>query len=178
MTKAEEFLAAQNQIKEYDRKTRELELNAMKFDDVYNEHFTLPEIVLLLRKAFKEGVTRYKVLGKTAYELYEQERVYNSDGVPTKRDPATDFCKVSSYLIYSMTGGEKFWELHGTPIHWWLYHKKTHLRFDITYTQFDTKTLNDNYFLGKNVKQLNTDEMLWNELRARAKTLAERAGLE
>ena len=122
MTKAEEFYAAQNRLAHYDQETNNLMLDAMEFKDAYNANYTLPEMVYLLRKSFKERKTRHDVLGKYDLELYENEFEYDSNGQKRKKDPARGFCMVSSYLIYSMTGGDKVWELYGTPMHWWLVH--------------------------------------------------------
>ena len=163
MIKSEQFYTAQNKLKAYDQESNYLMLDAMEFDDVYNEHFTLPEIVYLLRNTFKERITHKQVL--------EEDMDYTAD-------PARGFCMISSYLIYSMTGGDKVWELHGTTLHWWLYHKKTHTRFDITHTQFEPRELNFHYRLGKNVKYLNTDQQFYEILSKKAKLLAHRAGLE
>ncbi len=178
MTKAEQFYSGQNRLAAYDEESNNLMLDAMEFTDVYNEKFTLPEIVYLLRRAFKERSTRGKVLGKEDLKLYDEEYEIDSDGNKRPKDPASGFCMVSSYLIYSMTGADKVWELHGTPIHWWLYHKKTHQRFDITHTQFNERTLNAHYFNGKNVKYLNTDPLFYDILKQNAHMLAQCAGLE
>ena len=164
MTKSKQFYAGANKLAAYDQESKNLMLDAMDFDDVYNEHFSLPKIVYLLRNAFKQRITHKNVLG-------EPEMDYTVD-------PARGFCMISSYLIYSMTGGDKVWELHGTPLHWWLYHKQTHTRFDITHTQFDEKTLKAHYFLGKNVKYLNNDPMFFDVLKEKAQILAHQAGLE
>ena len=178
MTKAELFSNAQNKLAAYDQETEYLMEDAAEFDDVYNEHFQLSQIVKLLRNSFKEGITRSDVFGKYDYIMFRDEAEYDANGRKRKKDPARGYCMVSSYLIYSMTGGDAVWELHGTPSHWWLYHKKTHTRFDITHTQFDAPELNAHYFHGKNVKYLNTDQVFWNKLRTQAAVLAERAGLK
>ena len=178
MTKSDQFYSGKNKLEAYDQESRYLMLDAMDFEDVHTEKFTLPEIVYLLRNTFKERSTRYKVLGKEDLELYDQEYKIDSEGNKIPKDPSSGFCMVSSYLIYSMTGGDKVWELHGTTLHWWLYHKQSQTRFDITHTQFDPKELNHHYSLGKNVKYLNTDPMFFNILREKAKILAHSAGLE
>ena len=178
MTKAEQFYDGQNKLAAYDQETRYMLGEAAELDVLYEEKVDLPTIVYMLRNTFKERATRYKVLGKEDLEIYDNEYVYDSEGNKRKKDPASGFCMVSSYLIYSMTGGDKVWELHGTPLHWWLYHKQTQQRFDITRTQFDTKTLNSHYFMGKNVKYLNVDPMFYDILKAKSHKLAKCAGLE
>ena len=163
MTKAERFYDAQNKLAAYDRESDNLVLDAMEFTDVINAKFTLPEIVYLLRKSFKERLTYYRVFKESRLEPGE--------------DPAAGFCMVSSYLIYSMTGGNKFWELHGTNMHWWLYHKQSGQIFDITHTQFDDKDLPGIYRLGRPVQYLQKGEMFDDILKEKAQELAKCAGL-
>ena len=166
MTKPEAFLNAQNKLASYDQETRNLMLDAMEFDNVYNKRFTLPEIVYLLRNSFKERITYYEVFGKDGME--------SRDGI----DPSTGFCMVSSYLIYSLTGGNKVWELNGTFLHWWLYHKQSHTIFDITNTQFKPKELQAHYQNGQPVNKLKTDPMFHDILKQKAHILAHCAGIE
>lgn len=166
MIKSEEFHSAQNKLAAYNQETQNLMLDAGEFDDVYNEHFSLPEIVYLLRNSFRERVTYYSVFGEGGMESRE--------GI----DPATGFCMVSSYLIYSMTGGDKVWELHGTTLHWWLYHKQTGLIFDITHTQFTPRELHAHYRNGIPVSKLKTDPVFYDILKQNAHKLAHCAGLE
>lgn len=165
MTKAEQFYAAKEKLAAYDKETNYLILDAAELDVLHEEKYKLPVIVYKLRNAFKERITRFEVLGE-------------KDLINPHEDWARGYCMISSYLIYSMTGGDKVWELHGTPLHWWLYHKKTQTRFDITHTQFDEKTLHAHYFNGKNIKYLNFDEMFYDGLKQKALILAHRAGLE
>lgn len=164
MTKTESFYHAKNKLAKYDQETRKLMLTAMDFEDVYNEKFSLAEMVYLLRNSFKERLTHKVVLD-------EKEMRNNTD-------PSSGFCMISSYLIYSLTGGNKVWELRGTPLHWWLYHKQTNTIFDITYTQFSPEDIHGIYNQGRPVKKLKTDTMFYDVLKAKAHALAHRAGLE
>ena len=164
MTKSEQFYSGQNKVAAYDHESQELMLDAMEFDDINSKPFTLPEIVYLLRNTFKKPKTHREVL---------DEEEMDSDA-----DPARGFCMISSYLIYSMTGGDKVWDIQGTSLHWWLYHKQTHMRFDITHTQFNPQQLRNQYSLGKNIKLQNTDPMFYDMLQKRAHILAQNAGLE
>lgn len=163
MTKSDAFLSAQNKLARYDAASNELMLDAMEFDDVYNAQFSLPEIVYLLRNTFKERITRKEVLGETEFR--------------PNTDPSSGFCMIASYLIYSMTGGDKVWELHGTFLHWWLYHKQSHTIFDVTYTQFNDKELQAHYKKGRPVSRLKTDPMFYDILMQKSQLLAKRAGL-
>ena len=162
-TKAQVFSSAQNKLAQYDKESEKLMLGATIFDDAQNAKFTLPQIVSLLRKSFKQSLTHRKVLNEPLHE---------------NRDPSDGFCMASSYLIYSMTGGDKVWEIHGTPLHWWLYHKKSGTVFDITRTQFSSDLLPDIYKMGCDVGHLTTDEKFYDTLKIKAKTLAHCAGLE
>ena len=166
MTKAEQFYSAQNKLASYDQETQNLMLDATEFKDVYNEYYSLPEIVYLLRNSFKERLTYYKVFGKDGLEEHDN------------LDPAAGFCMVSSYLIYAATGGDKVWELRGTFLHWWLYHKQTHTIFDITHTQFTPSELQAHYHNGQRVTKLQTDPLFYEILQEKASILAKRAGLE
>ena len=163
MTKSDAFLSAQNKLAQYDTASKELMLDAMEFDDAYNEHFSLPEIVYLLRNTFKERITHKEVLDETEAR--------------PNTDPSSGFCMIASYLIYSMTGGDKVWELHGTFLHWWLYHKQTHTIFDVTHTQFNNKELMAHYQKGCPVSRLKTDKMFYDILKEKSQVLAKRAGL-
>lgn len=164
MTKAEEFYEGQNRLAEYDRQTQQLELSAMEFEDVYNEHFTLPEMVYLLRNAYKERLTHSEVLG---------EKVMR-----TNTDPSSGFCLITSYLVYSTTGGNRVWDLYGaSPLHWWLVHKQTGKIFDITYSQFKPSLLQNLYNNGSKFDKIG-DEQFMDLLKQKAHTLARRAGLE
>ncbi len=164
MTNAEKFYHAKNKLALYDQETQNLMSDAVDFEDVYNENFTLADMVWLLRDSFKKRITHIKVL--------------DEKGIPENTDPATGFCMISSYLIYSLTGGEKVWELHGTNLHWWLYHKQSRTIFDITHTQFSPEHLRDIYKVGKKVSKLKTDPVFYDILKAKAHTLAHYAGLE
>ncbi len=162
MTKADRFFSAQNKLASYDNATFDLMDFAGNFQDAYSENFTLPEMVYLLRNSFKQGVTHRDVLGEP---------------MNTNEDRSRGFCMISSYLIYSMTGGDKVWELQGTNLHWWLYHKQSHQIFDITHTQFDKRTLYGHYKYGQPVTKLKTDLMFFDVLKDKAQILARRAGL-
>ncbi len=166
MTKAQSFSKAQNKLAAYDQETRNLMLDAMEFEDIHTEHFSLPEMVYLLRNSFKQRITYHDVFGNIGMET--------RDNV----DPSAGFCMVSSYLIYSLTGGDKVWELHGTFLHWWLYHKQTHTIFDITNTQFTPQELQAHYHHGRPVDKLKTDPTFHDVLKTKAHILAHRAGLE
>jgi hypothetical protein len=164
MTKAEQFYAGQqNLLAKYDAQSKQLMLDAMQFDDVLGEHFTLPEMVYLLRNAYKERITHHDVLGENTMR--------------TNTDPTSGFCLITTYLIYSMTGGDKVWEIHGArPLHWWLVHKQTNKIFDITYSQFKPELLNNLYKNGSPF--VAPDEQFMDMLKQKAHTLAHRAGLE
>lgn len=164
MDKSKSFYNAKNKLAKYDRATFDLMSLAAEFNDIYNENFTLPNMVYLLRKSFKELLTHAKVLG-------ENKMCSNTD-------PSSGFCIISSYLIYSLTGGDNVWELQGTSLHWWLYHKQTGTIFDITHTQFSNKDIQEIYKLGRPVKQLQTDETFYDVLQDKMHKLAQRAGLE
>ena len=163
MVKAKQFSSASNKLARYDRETGKLVLGAMEFQDLREEKFSLPDIVYLLRDSFKKHVTRYRVLG-------ERGRLGG--------DPSCGYCMISSYLIYSMTGGDDVWELRGTNLHWWLYHKSSGTVFDVTHTQFAPKELPGIYKMGKPVKELKTDEMFYDVLKSKAMLLAKQAGIE
>ena len=164
MINEESFDNEHNKLASYDKETRNLMLTAMDFSDAYTEIFSLPEMVYLLRNSFKERLTHAAVLG-------EKE-------MRTNTDPSSGFCMIASYLIYSTTGGSKVWELRGTNLHWWLYHKQTHTIFDITHTQFPREDVEKIYKMGVAVKKLKTDMSFHTVLKAKAHTLAHRAGLE
>ena len=163
MTKAERFYDAQNKLAAYDRESQNLMLDAMEFTDVVGQKFTLPDMVCLLRKSFKERLTYY--------------RVFEEDRPSYDVDPATGFCMVSSYLIYDMTGGDKVWQIRGTNMHWWLYHKQSQKVFDITHTQFNDKDLPGIYRIGRPVQYLNRGEVFDDVLKEKARELAKCAGL-
>lgn len=164
MTKATNFYHAKNKLAKYDQETNRLVLAALNFEDVCNEQFSLTDMVYLLRNSFKERLTHRVVLD-------EKEMRKNTD-------PSSGFCMVSSYLIYSLTGGDKVWKLMGTNLHWWLYHKQTNAIFDITHTQFSKKEAAEIYKLGVPVNELKTDDTFNDILKAKAHALAHRAGLE
>ena len=164
MTNAKSFYHAKNKLAKYDQETNRLVLTALNFEDIYSENFSLTDMVYLLRNSFKERLTHRVVLD-------EKEMRKNTD-------PSSGFCMISSYLIYSLTGGDKVWNLMGTNLHWWLYHKQTNTIFDITHTQFSSKEIKEIYKLGVPVTKLKTDDMFYNVLKAKAHLLAHRAGLE
>jgi len=164
MDKPKAFYHAKNKLAKYDKATFDLMSVAAEFEDVYNENFTLPDIVYLLRRSFKERLTHAAVLEETKMR--------------PNTDPSSGFCIISSYLIYSMTGGDKVWELQGTNLHWWLYHKQTSTIFDVTHTQFSPTEVRVIYLQGRPVNQLKTDDMFYEVLQAKAHKLAHRAGLE
>ena len=159
MTMADRFYSAQDKIAAYDQETKNLMLDAMDFSDAISEHFTLPEIVYLLRESFKKPAT--------------YPRVFQEARIDPDADPASGFCIVSSYLIYNMTGGNKVWKIYHTPLHWWLYHKQSHTIFDITHTQFSDKYVHQLYNLGQPVPLSEFDRIL----KSKAKDLAKQAGL-
>lgn len=164
MTKSEQFYTAQNKLAKYDEQSKRLVLEAMEFEDAYNEQYTLPEMVFLLRNAYKERLTHFDVLGEKSMR--------------TNTDPSSGFCLITSYLVYSMTGGDRVWEIYGaSPLHWWLVHKRTNLIFDITYSQFGPNMLNNFY---QNASKFNKmdDEQFMDMLKQKAYKLAHRAGLE
>ena len=163
MKGTDQFYNAMNKLAQYNQESNKLVLSAINFEDAYSENFTLPEIVYLLRESFKKRLTHHRVLG-------EEMR--------GDIDPSDGFCMISSYLIYSMTGGDAVWQLRGTNMHWWLYHKKSHTIFDVTHTQFDSKQLPEIYKMGRPVNELKTDEMFYDVLKEKALTLAKYAGLE
>ncbi len=164
MNNSETFYHAKNKLGRYDKASQQLMLTAMEFDDIVSEKFSLPEIVFLLRRTFKERLTRKMVLNETKMRPHT--------------DPSSGFCVYSSYLIYSMTGGDKVWELQGTNLHWWLYHKQSGTVFDVTHTQFTPKEVREIYKLGRPVSELKKDDTFNDILKMRAHTLARRAGLE
>lgn len=164
MTKTESFNQAKNKLAKYDQETKNLVLTSFNFEDVSCDKFSLAEIVYLLRKSFKERLTHKVVLGENE--------------IRPNTDPSSGFCMISSYLIYSLTGGDKVWELQGTNLHWWLRHKQTNTIFDITNTQFSPEDIAEIHSQGCPVNQLKTDAMFYDVLKAKAHTLAHRAGLE
>lgn len=164
MKKTEQFNNIKNKLSRYDHESQNLMLTAMNFDDITAEKFSLAEIVFLLRRSFKERLTHKQVL--------EENKMRPCT------DPSSGFCMIASYLIYSMTGKDKVWEIHGTPLHWWLYHKQSNTIFDVTHTQFSSKEAAEIYKLGRPVSELKTDETFNNILKMRAHKLAHRAGLE
>ena len=164
MTKAESFYHAKNKLTRYDRASYDLMMTAFEFEDIISEKFSLGEIVYLLRNSFKERLTHKAVL--------------NENKMRPHTDPSSGFCMIASYLIYSMTGGERVWEMYGTPLHWWLYHKQTKTIFDVTHTQFSKKDVQAIYKLGQPVNKLNTDNVFNDVLKLQAHTLAHRAGLK
>ena len=164
MDKANTFYRAKNKLAEYDDATYGLMSVAEGFNDIYNEKFTLPDIVYSLRKSFKERLTHAYVLG---------EKEMRPD-----TDPSSGFCVISSYLIYTLTGRDKVWELRGTNLHWWLYHKQTGTIFDVTYTQFSPQEIRKIYKKGRPAEQLRTGALFHQLLKTKAEILAQRAGLE
>jgi len=164
MKKSEHFYHAKNKLAKYDRETQNLMLRAMEFEDVHDEKFTLPGMVYLLRNSFKERLTHKAVLDEIKMR--------------PNTDPSSGFCMISSYLIYLLTGADKVWEIHGTNLHWWLYHKQTNTIFDITHTQFLSKDLREIYKSGQPISKLKTGPVFYDMLKAKAQTLAHRAGLE
>ena len=162
MTKAEQLYMAQERVAEYDRQTNQLAQAASKLHYVSNGKYTLKTIVSNLREAFKYKNTRNDVIGN----MYLRP----SD------DFSAGFCFISSYLIYSMTGGDAVWEIRdAAPMHWWLVHRETNTIFDITYSQFKPEMLRNMYQNGKKI-ELNPDTI--HLLQERAHKLAQSAGLE
>ena len=164
MEKTEHFYHAKNKLSHYDKESERLMLTAMNFEDIVSEKFSLPEIVFLLRRAFKERITHKVVLDENKMRPHT--------------DPSSGFCMIASYLIYSMTGGDNVWEMRGTNLHWWLYHKQSNTIFDVTHTQFTPKEVREIYTIGRPVNELKTDNTFNNILKMRAQKLAHRAGLE
>ena len=163
MTKAERFYDAQNKLAAYDQETNNLVDDAKDFTNVITQRFDLPTIVKLLRDSFKKHTTYYHV--------FEESRLENN------ADPASGFCMVSSYLIYNMAGGDSVWQIRGTDMHWWLYHKQSQKVFDITHTQFDDKDLPGIYRIGRPVQYLQKGEVFDDVLKEKARELAKCAGL-
>ena len=149
----------------YEKTTNQLVAKAKTFKDIHTEHFSLPQIVYLLRSAFKDD------------EVYK--RLAGRERLPY-RNKSEGFCAPSSYIIYNMTGADKVWELrHVDVTHWWLVHKQTGEKFDITYTQFKTSLLNHYYQIGKpGLEYLanNPDKDVL--IKQLSHTLAQSAGLE
>lgn len=165
MTKAEQFFQAQNKFAAYDDETKRLVGVANGLAHTAdNKKIKLPDIVLSLRNSFKIPATHMDVL---EHEMCDY------------RDPSHGFCTSSSYLIYSMTGGDKVWELRRNKLHWWLYHKQSGTEFDIANSQFKPEMLHNIYqdwelatdFLENNSQQHAT-------LQQMAHRLAKSAGLE
>lgn len=162
MTKAEQLYMAQERVAEYDRQSAQLEQDSLRLHYVTNNKYTLQTIVSSLRNAFKNTETRNNVLGN----MYLRP----SD------DFSAGFCFISSYLIYSMTGGDAVWEIHAAaPMHWWLVHKETNTIFDITYSQFKPEMLHNLYQNGTKVEPNSSTLHL---LQEKAQKLAQSAGLE
>lgn len=164
MKKSEQFYHASNKLLHYDKESERLMLTAMNFEDIVSEKFSLPEIVFLLRRSFKERLTHKQVLDENTMRPHT--------------DPSSGFCMIASYLIYSLTGADKVWEMRGTNLHWWLYHKQSNTIFDITHTQFSAQDIKKIYKLGRPVAELNTDDTFNEILKIRAHKLARRAGIE
>lgn len=148
--------------KSYDLATQKLMRLAAEFDVVSTTHYSLPEMVYLLRETFKNKSVYKKVLGETAIGRYS---------------PSEGFCLVSSYYIYLRTGGAAQWNLIKGPDqeHWWLEDKKTSARFDITYDQFSKPF---NYDVGEPEIRIQTDEEFQSMLFNKAMLLGKIAGLE
>ena len=162
MTKAEQLYMAQERVEEYDRQTNQLAQAASKLHYVSNGKYTLKTIVSNLREAFKYKKIRNDVIGN----MYLRP----SD------DFSAGFCFVSSYLIYSMTGGDTVWEIRdAAPMHWWLVHKETNTIFDITYSQMKPERLHNLYQNGLKT-ELNPNTL--HLLQEKAHKLAQSAGLE
>ena len=159
MTKVKRFYNAQEKLAAYDQESENLREDAQEFTDAIN----LPNIVKSLRKSFKEPQTYYKVF---------QESRIDPDS-----DPAEGFCMVACYLIYTLTGGERVWQIRGTEKHWWLYHKLSQKIFDITHTQFKPNELPNIYRSGRPAQYLQNGAAFDNVLKEEAAKLAKCAGL-
>lgn len=170
MTTAEQFYKGQNRLNaennpnlyaEYDIQTNRLELDAMEFTDLYDEHFPLPQIVFLLRRSYKELLTHSKVL--------------HENRMRTNTDVSSGFCAPSTYIIYTMTGADKVWEIHHAGrLHWWLVHKQTNKIFDVTYSQFEPYLLKNIYQNGSKCKDV---AGFFDDVQDMAKQLAHCAGI-
>lgn len=149
-----------NRLKSYDNATRKLMLQAMELDVRDDGKFSLPDMVFLLRESFKYKLT--------------YRRVFNE---PSRGscDPATGFCIVSSFYIYTHTGGDAVWEIRHNPLHWWLVHRQTNTVFDITYTQFSEPFP---YETGKPELRIQNDSDFTDMLTAKAALLGRAAGME
>lgn len=151
-----------NKLKSYDKATEKLMRQAMDLDVHAEGRFSLPEMVFLLRNAFKQRLTYH--------------RVFSEEPAGLKRnDPSEGFCLVSSYYIYEHTGGDQVWRIMKSPLHWWLEHKQTGTVFDVTYTQFNEPFP---YSVGTVEERIKNDEQFAEILRAKSATLGRYAGME
>ncbi len=151
-----------NKLKSYDKATENLMRQAMNLDVQTDGRFSLPEMVFLLRNAFKQHLT--------------YRRVFAEDPIGVKRgDPSEGFCLVSSYYIYEHTGGDQVWRLMKSPLHWWLEHKQTGAVFDITYTQFNEPFP---YSVGTIEQRIKKDPQFADVLHAKSAILGRYAGME
>ena len=151
-----------NKLKSYDKATENLMRQAMNLDVQTSGRFSLPEMVFLLRNAFKQSLT--------------YRRVFSDDPIGLKRgDPSEGFCLVSSYYIYEHTGGDQVWRIMKSPLHWWLEHKQTGAVFDVTYTQFNEPFP---YSVGTVEQRIENDALFADVLRTKSAILGRYAGME
>lgn len=169
-----------NKLSYYDKATRELMERATAYNDIMVGEYTLPYAVVALREAFKHKLTYKKVFGEDMFVKY----------YPSKTDPAQDFCLISSYYIYSRSGGDKFWDLKTSGIHTWLQAKNYSEPFDITFTQFvepqQYEIMTYDYFInnvfpykkGRLLTMLRKDKIFLDDVIKSAAILGQCAGLE
>ncbi len=151
-----------NKLKSYDKATEKLMVQAMELDVPITGRFSLPEMVFLLRNAFKQRLTYHRV--------FAEEPAWVKRG-----DPSEGFCLISSYYIYQHTGGDAVWKIMKSPLHWWLEHKQTGAVFDVTYTQFNEPFP---YSVGTVEQRINNDAQFTEILQNKSAILGRYAGME
>lgn len=151
-----------NKLASYDKATEKLMRQAMDLDVPVAGRFSLPEMVFLLRDAFKQRLTYRRVFSELPAWV-------------NRGDPSEGFCLVSSYYIYQHTGGDKVWRLMKSPLHWWLEHKQTGAVFDVTYTQFKEPFP---YDVGTIEQRIENDAEFAEVLRNKSAILGRYAGME
>ena len=109
----------------YDINTKELVNSAAAFLG----QLALPQIIEKLRVTIKRESCYIKVFGKEFRDCFGLNRT-------PPLMPSADYCRVISYYIYLVTGQNKYWDIVGTPSHWWLVHRSTGKKLDATYDQF------------------------------------------
>ena len=133
----------------------------LTFTDRGTAEYKLPQIVYRLRDAFRSDEIYKNMTGK--------ERL-------SYRPKSEGFCATSSYVIYTMTGGDKVWDMYyAFPMHWWLVHKETHKILDITHDQFSPSALPGKYRSGSKYEITDKNRQ---DLQRMATSLMKSAGLE